>query len=684
MSSVLPRSLPAPSQRLLLSLFGLIFSTLSIADNAEEQQEINNLLQLLQQQTTLATNTRLNADFVPGIINIMTGEEMRRKGFVNLWQAMAFMPGVQRTIDATGLRNLTIRGISQSIGSGKIKLLLNNVTLNSSSSTSSGTLFDTPVNQIERVEFIRGPGSAIHGEFAFAGVINVLTKKNGDQYSAGLGSNESANLQLLKSFSSSSDLVQGSFNISAFQANGEDLNSGPDRTITGITGYAPGQVNNKLDSISAILDLQVFDYDVIFQYQQSNRGDHFGFNNYLPPPAKQTIISDTATTLQITRSYEISELLTANWSLTHVNNHSEKNRQFLGVAETFGGTAADDDIVSNVDIQEQRNEARVGLIYQWNKHKIFSQFSYSDISVDKYQQFVNLDPATLLPDSILNEFPTPIRRGQSRTDSGLVLQDEYDFDDDRTITVGLRYDYYDDIGDHVSPRIAFVWRMSRQDIFKIQYAEAFRPPNLLEFNGAINGSIDPEIIRTAELSYIYDESNLQIKNTLYSSEIEDLIAFQNFAPFGYGNFDTARISGYEIELSKKAGDKWNIAANLSYQYSDHESNALRLYELAPWLFSTSIDYQHTADTSLNLLLQIIPEAGRENGDAREDLSSRIISDISFTQHSPMGLDGLTLTATIKNITAEEIKFASPINTYASDYIISDSPSLWIELTYRPE
>lgn len=683
-SIVTPRDISVLLLRILLAISGLLFSIQSVADNTNEQQEINNLLQLLSQQTTLATNTRLNADFVPGIINIMAGEEMQRKGFLNLWQAMGYMPGVQRTTDSTGMRSLTIRGISQSIGSGKIKLLLNNVTLNSSSSSTSGTLFDTPVNQIERVEFIRGPGSAIHGEFAFAGVINVITKKQGEQYAAGIGSNDSASIHALKDFQHSDDLYHASFNFSATQTNGENLDSGTDKTATGITGYAPGLVNNKKDSISAIVDLQFSDLNFLLQYQQSNRGDHFGINNYLPPPHKQTVISDTVTAFKVAQTLDFSDQLSASWSLNHMINSSEKNAQFLGVAETFGGTTGNDDIVSNVDIQEQRNEASLNLIYRLDRHKLFTQLSHIDISIDQYQQFINLDPVTLLPDTMLNEFPTPIRKGQSRTTSSIVLQDEYEIDDTRTITAGLRYDNYDDIGGHVSPRIAYVWRLSQQNIIKFQYAEAFRPPILLELNGAINTSIDPEIIKTTELSYIHDQNNLLIKNTLFTSEIKDLIAFQNIAPFGYGNFDNARISGYELEVAKKIGIVWDISANLSLQQSNEESAALKLYELAPWLLSVSIDHQYTADTSINLLLQNIPGAGRETGDGRSDLSSAMTTDFTLIHNSLLGLRGLSITGRIMNLTAQEIKFAAPKDTYTNDYIYSDSPSFWIELTYRPE
>ena len=61
----------------------------------------------------------------------------------------------------------------------KVKLLLNGVAVNASASATTGTIYDTPIEQVERIELIRGPGSATHGEFAYAGVLNVTTRKQG-------------------------------------------------------------------------------------------------------------------------------------------------------------------------------------------------------------------------------------------------------------------------------------------------------------------------------------------------------------------------------------------------------------------------------------------------------------------------------------------------------------------------
>ena len=63
----------------------------------------------------------------------------------------------------------------------------------------------------------------------------------------------------------------------------------------------------------------------------------------------------------------------------------------------------------------------------------------------------------------MNDFPGPVDDSQDRSSISLVLQDEYpDATPSLTLTTGLRYDDYEDIGSNLSPRIALVWRKSNQ------------------------------------------------------------------------------------------------------------------------------------------------------------------------------------------------------------------------------
>ena len=78
---------------------------------------------------------------------------MQRRGFRTVWEALASLPGVRTVMNETGMRSLSVRGVGTTFEPSKVKLLLNGKALNASAGATTGTLFDTPVTQIERIEF---------------------------------------------------------------------------------------------------------------------------------------------------------------------------------------------------------------------------------------------------------------------------------------------------------------------------------------------------------------------------------------------------------------------------------------------------------------------------------------------------------------------------------------------------
>ena len=78
-----------PGTRITVSitLLTLFSGSCARAQDSSEQEEFNQLLNLLEQQTTLATKTRLNADFVPGMLSVFDAEQLQRRGFRTVWEA---------------------------------------------------------------------------------------------------------------------------------------------------------------------------------------------------------------------------------------------------------------------------------------------------------------------------------------------------------------------------------------------------------------------------------------------------------------------------------------------------------------------------------------------------------------------------------------------------------------------
>ncbi len=670
---------PGFKKTFLVAALALVISVCARAQETGESDEMSRFLELLEQQTTLATKTRLNADFVPGMLSVLSAEQMERRGFRTVWEALASLPGVLASINETGMRSISVRGIGKLFEPGKVKLLLNGKALNASASATTGTIYDTPVEQIERIEFIRGPGSAVHGEFAYAGVLNVITRKTGEQYTAGVDTTNGASVSAIYSLGERGSDFSGNINFAAVYSEGEDIIVDSDASAPGIPGYAPGPINNKRDIFSTIVDLNFGELNALLQVQQSNRGDYFGSSHLLPPDERQTVISDTVISAALSQSYSFDEKLGGQWSVNLLQNDTEKNGLFLGVAEAFGGLGGEDDIRADSKLTERRIEAVFDLQYDGDQHTFFSEFSVSNVSVTESRRFINLDPSTRLPSPTFNEFPGPVDDSLDRGAISLVLQDEYRIGDSLTLTAGLRYDNYEDIDTAVSPRIALVWRYSDRQVFKAQLARAFRPPSLIETGGKLGSSIDPEINDTVEIGHIYLDNDFTLRNTIFFTQLKDLIVFQDIAPFGYLNMGSYDLLGYELEVEKSFAENWEVLASLSLQdYVDEPLPAA-----APWLLKLGVGYLLSPSTGVHLQLNASGARARADGDPRDDFAQTTQVDITLLTQNMFDVTGLDLRYGVVNLLDEEIAYPAPANTYADDFPTSQSALFWAQLIYRP-
>jgi iron complex outermembrane recepter protein len=114
-------------------------------------------------------------------IYVLTEEDIRRSGAVNIMEALRMVPGVLVSKLNQNRYAISIRGFNQRLGSDKLLVLMDGRSIYSP--VQSGVFWigqDTVLEDIERIEVIRGPGAALWGSNAVAGVINIITKNAGD------------------------------------------------------------------------------------------------------------------------------------------------------------------------------------------------------------------------------------------------------------------------------------------------------------------------------------------------------------------------------------------------------------------------------------------------------------------------------------------------------------------------
>jgi iron complex outermembrane receptor protein len=184
-------------------LQGLIFLWIPCmgltAEQSPEATEMDELLELSLEElldvevTSVSRKAERRFD-AAAAVHVITSEDIRRSGVTSLPEALRLAPGVQvARIDANRWA-ISIRGFNSRFAN-KLLVLIDGRTLYSP--FFSGVYWDvqdTVLEDIDRIEVIRGPGATLWGANAVNGIINVMTKSaqdtQGTLISAGIGNEE--------------------------------------------------------------------------------------------------------------------------------------------------------------------------------------------------------------------------------------------------------------------------------------------------------------------------------------------------------------------------------------------------------------------------------------------------------------------------------------------------------------
>ena len=166
------------------------------ADSAEDSfylRERTSLEDLLNIRTSAASRVPVELRKTPGLVTVMTEEDIRFSGARNLVDLLLLVPDFEFVADVQGNTGLAVRG--NSAIEGKVRIIWDGHTYNE---ILYGTVqFDRfPVDQIERIEIIKGPVSVIYGGLGEMAVINIVTKSpaalDGGRVYAGYGQMQKA------------------------------------------------------------------------------------------------------------------------------------------------------------------------------------------------------------------------------------------------------------------------------------------------------------------------------------------------------------------------------------------------------------------------------------------------------------------------------------------------------------
>jgi outer membrane receptor protein involved in Fe transport len=542
------------------------------------------------EEVSAASRTAESVDDAPGSVSLISSKELRAMGYPTIAEALRGVRGVFVNYDTT-YSSLGFRGYGPPGSYGnKVLVLVDGHSTNDDWIDSSYVGYDsrTDLDDIERIEVVRGPGSVLYGTGAFVGVVNLVTRARDEpsQTSVALGTVDAGSIRARGNFRRRLDERSGvDFSFSGIDAAGRDYFfpafQGPasDGVSRGADGFRSGTASGK-----------IWVGDLTLQAQAVAR------DKSLPAGEFQTLVSDPRSHFIDRRAFAEARyeprlgnladfFLRAywdrytydSWLQSSPDNGGLFRERFIG---DWGG-----------------GEARVSLHPfewvrlmaggEWQKHYHVTQSGQSGVDTDT--------PRTYLSSSS----PFAVSAGYAVLDLKPLPWIH--------LSAGARLDHYTTFGDAVSPRASLILKPTASDVLKLLVGRAFRAPSIYELyynDGGLSQvpacptsvtgctALQPETVWSEEIELTHHFSPLWTGLvSAYHSRISNIIelgdAPAQFQPdplnptvTQYQNVSSpVRSQGFELELRREWRQGWMAAASYSFSRADFVQNAQRLRDV---------------------------------------------------------------------------------------------------------
>lgn len=710
------------SSRLASVLLGVMLSPLVAAQNTADphREDFYNLslAELGKIQISIATGSATAIEQAPATASVITAAEIQAMGARNLDDILEMVPGLHVSLSSLSRLDsvYSIRGIHTGFNA-QVLLLINGEPLQNALQGGRPTLLRLSAANIERVEVIRGPGSAIYGADAYAGVINVVTR---DTYPvkharAGIrvGSFDSREL-----WASTAD-SWNDWNLSAHFAYQEsdgdqeriverDLQTMLDEIFGTQVSLAPGALATGYQNLDLRLRAANASTQASLWYWQSRDAqvgaggaqalDHFGSDDiglWKLDVGHSLNSANEHWQHSINASYMRYEIkshfkLFPSGSLLPIG--ADGNLDFAapqglvlfseGLIGKPGGVDSDAHVywVSNyTGFEHHRWRIALGYRYQALDNRESKNFGPgildgSEGVVDGTLTDVTGTEFIYLPDS-------------RRRLYYLSVQDEWQFAPRWMLTAGLRHDHYEDVGNTTNPRVALVWATNDRLTTKVLYGSAFRAPSISEL-GFINNpvslgnqALEPERIDTYELSFnLRLTEHLQSNLTLFTYRSWDMIEFVPDPDATTSTAQNARdqdAKGFEWEWQWKPSAQLWLTGSYSWQDAKDSDTGATIPDAPGQLFKLSGYWEFSPKWSANLQALRVADRDRAAGDLRPAVSN--YNRVNLSLRRTAVLPDLDMALTLRNL-ADSKTYEPSSDAIPGDYPLAGR-SISLEFNY---
>lgn len=672
--------------------------------------------ELAAMPVTIATGTAKPLLQAAAVTTVITAEQIKSMGATELHEVLDTVPGMHASVQSsTGDVNYTVRGMRNATNS-QLLVLLNGTRTTVPYFGSNITGLELPIEAIKQIEVIRGPGSALYGADAFAGVINIITKKAKDIAGVNVGGRVGDH-DTQSGWGQFGEQWAG-WDVAAnfqYQNTGgdqgrrlkADRQTALDNVFHTNASHAPGSLNTEYKTLNGHLNLQRKHWDVGFWAFTAEGGSRAGNTLALDPKgnvvAEQYLGDVRFSTEDWFQHWEFlahASYLRADFQATlqvfpdNTTVTIDADGNILPKSGAIGTRRFIDGINVDLGRVEETPSFELSSIFKgWADHllRATAGVRFEQITPNDSRNFgrgiidSNLPSGSVVTGKLSDITDTPYAYLPSiqRNILSVAVQDEWHIADDWQLTAGVRYDNYSDFGGTINPRAALVWDINPKLTTKWLYGQAFRAPAFAEQaaqNNPVrlgNKNLEPETIQTYEWAFDYRPmSSLRTAVNLYFYQIEDLIALVPDTGGTTSTFQNAgKQNGYGTELEGhwQVNEQWSLLGNYAWQNAISQQNGRRvtgvpehqIYFAAVWQFMAK--------------WQIQPQLNWIGGRINPILENGQLDDyqtVDFTVRSKKLFGPLNIAASLRN--AFDATPREPVGAYIGENLPMPGRSVYLE------
>ena len=545
-------------KKIFLLLLGSLYGAQSFAVESMPTEE------LLPEVFVTATRNEQAIDSVNASVQAIGRKEIQRFSGRSISEVLQFATGV--SIRDTGSSSgVSVRGFD----AAQTLVLVDG--LKRTEKYVGTNLNNIQLEDIERIEIVRGPMSALYGADALGGVINIITRKpqgkpeygvrasygvtdDGQRASTILGGYANFGDQALAHRFSFEAKRRDPYTLSTSNQTTTDLNR-ENRTFAGYQGNAQigsgkiewgGELANQDDDGRGLTGA----LNPYTKIEKENR--YFGFVGYKGQIA--------AGVLDIKGAYGKSD--------ASVNRGTVANETTLFKETQLEGQYT----------FEPASQHTTSVGYAYRKDD-------ADISTNSSKALRNVN--------------------------AIFAQDQWQFSPAWNLNLGIRKDDYNDFGAKVTPRLALAWQEGNL-MLRGGYGKGFKAPSLLTmYMTAIrrgtnlirgNPNLKPEESTSTELAAAYQLPSGRIEIVAHSSDVTNLItSYGTGISCGagctytdYRNESSTKIKGVETSVVWQSSDRLRFDGGIDYLDATNAITGLRLTDRARWAARASAHYVNGA------------------------------------------------------------------------------------------